>query len=766
MAAGDLTAQQTSPPSQNRRVWTGTIDDREILLNEYDSTPIRRPVRYFQNVQVSFTFVSEDDPARAGFTRWVSRRLTWDAYARSWSSIQGRECIGQGTVDLGPAKAPDATTPDQDAQMLIPCKDWDAPNVWSFIKVPNPKVRLPIIDMSMTNCEPTRRWSEGGVRYTLSVAGDAQADAVVEIDYETYAAFVPEPGRPLTFTARSASGPVRFRFELDPAGTSRFPGYATNAKVDDAFFTKYNFGNLRGRYADRDPDFIFNPEHFGASAWSRREPGVVETRTAESATVVTVTAMDFGAVGRLRAYVESADCGGSWQPATILVNGQPREWIAIPLDEDDNLIADALEPYRGARSGADDDAKPNGNGMAGDGLTAFEEYRGFLVRGVGCGSETTETVYSDIVLQNQSQLAGWSDQHVRTAPDRKDLFVHTADPELALLLPAFSAATDLDVHVICESHYVDNDTRTVNFTLHGGNMRTWQGRPIARDQPQHGIRLEPVDFLGIRGLAIPVTEGDMGPPKFTRTVQVIKPGPTSSSNALRGRLELPDLVHTIVHELGHAVGIPHHGDSVDTTRWRLVLGRQNVTKWLSLQQHAGGPPDASQPDSLPGMPDAYYAAVNGRQYLNSLLVEAGPDCVEGAPNAVFFIKGQFAGCSADSIARRGEQNSGDFECPMRYSGSNYYEAPGSVAQYRWTALVEERIFGSLRFGALVDAWGGRLLKYRNDLDRDGKGRFCTRTNGTEINNLPGDMNHAGDTGRDKPCVEFLVVNDLAAARTP
>jgi hypothetical protein len=767
-AAGDLTAQQTNPPaaSRNRRVWTGTIDDREILLNATDTTPIRRPVRYYQDVNVTFRFVSESDPDRPGFTRWVSRQLSWNGFGVSSSSIAGRECIGSGSLDLGPADALDATTPDQDAELEIPCKDWDAPNVWSFIPVPNPKVRMPVIDMSMTNCEPPRRWSAGGVRYTLSVAGDSQVDAVVELDHETYAGYVPEPGQPLTLTVRSTSGPVRFRFQLDPANTSSFPGYATNANIDDVFFAKYNLGSLQGQYANDGRDWIFNPEHFGASGWSRRDLGIVETRTAETSAIVPVTAMDFGAVGRLRILVESSDCGGSWQPATIRVNGQQREWLTLPLDEDGNLIADALTRFRGIDSGTDDDAEPAGNGMAGDGLTAFEEYRGFLIRGVGCGSEATEAIYSGIVLSNQPQVTGWSDRHMRTAPDRKDLFVHTPDPELALLLPAFSAATDLAVHAICESHYVDNDTRTVNFTLHRGNTRAWQGRSIARDRPQHGIRLEPVDHLGLRGLALPVNEGDMGPPGLTRTVQVVKPGPASSFNARRGRLELPELVHTIVHELGHAVGIPHHGDSVDATRWRVIIGRQNVTKSLSLQQHAGGPPDSSQQTSLPEMADAYYAAVGGRQYLNSLLVEPGPDCEEGAPNATFFINGKFAGCSADSIARRGQQNSGDFECPMRYSGADYYEAPGSVAQYRWTALVQERIFGSLRFGALVDAWGGRLLRYRNDLDRDGTGRFCVRTNGTEINSLPGDMNHAGDAGRDKPCIEFLVVNDLAAAGTP
>lgn len=306
----------------------------------------------------------------------------------------------------------------------------------------------------------------------------------------------------------------------------------------------------------------------------------------------------------------------------------------------------------------------------------------------------------------------------------------------------------------------------MNFTLHRSGIRSWQGRSIALDEPQHGLYLEPVEYLSLRGLAIPVTEGQMGPPGLTRAVQVRKPRPDSSNVAHRGRLELPELVHTIVHEMSHGVGVPHHGDTVEN--WQVVLGRQNIVTYLSLQQHAGGPPDFTQPDSLPELPDSYHAPVNGRSYLTSLLVEPGGDCVEGAPGAVYYHGDRFAGCRADSIARRGQQNSGEFECPMRYSGSDYYEAPGTVAQFRGTGLVTYRspAFPRPLPGHLVDSWGGRLLRYRNDLDRDGTGELCRQTRGTGINGLPGDLNHNGDAGRDRACAAFVVVNDLAARGVP
>ncbi len=169
--AAHVAAQAPATPSRNQRVWTGTIDDREIMLNAHDTTPIRRPVRYYQDVNVRFRFVSEDDPNRPGYIRWVSRRLSWTGFGLSASPIEGRECSGSGSLELGPANNLDATTPEQEKQLKIPCKDWDAPNVWSFIPLPNPKVRFPIIDVRMTTCQ-TRRWSVGNVRYTLTV-GDA-----------------------------------------------------------------------------------------------------------------------------------------------------------------------------------------------------------------------------------------------------------------------------------------------------------------------------------------------------------------------------------------------------------------------------------------------------------------------------------------------------------------------------------------------------------------------------------------------------------------
>ena len=122
--------------------------------------------------------------------------------------------------------------------------------------------------------------------------------------------------------------------------------------------------------------------------------------------------MDYGAWGRLRAFAKSG-CGG-WEPVPFRQAGAERESLVIPLDDDQNLMADALLPVYRGDPGSDLDETPDGDGTPGDGLTLFEEYRGFLTLDGACNP-------------------GAADRYLRTAPARKDLFVHSLDPALARL---------------------------------------------------------------------------------------------------------------------------------------------------------------------------------------------------------------------------------------------------------------------------------------------------------------------------------------------
>ena len=420
-----------------------------------------------------------------------------------------------------------------------------------------------------------------------------------------------------------------------------------------------------------------------------------------------MTAMDYGAVGQLRAFVKSEECG-DWQPVPVRFGKETRESISMPMDEDDNLIADALEDYRGLQSGADEDAEPKGNGMAGDGLTAFEEYRGFMIRGADCGEPGPSLLETG---EAPAAVPGSSQQHVQTPPHHKNLFVFADDPVLASFISEFAWVSHLSALAICEAGYGSNDFRVVNYTLHeSGAGQTWMGHTVILNEPQHGLWLKRVDDTsvpGLLGLTVGVEADVMGPPKLTLAVEIVKP---LFNPECRGcGYSAQDLAITARHELGHAVGVPHHGD--DVAGWRSVPGLLDVNPQLSPRQRAGGAPDFSI-----GVPESEIPA--------ALLVEPGPSCGIDDENASFADEAltKFVGCLAANIIRRGQQHSGDMICPMRYPGGDRYEAMGNAVHYLWSATVfHQRVTWGIARSVdarpvKVDAWGGRVLRYQNERD--------------------------------------------------
>lgn len=713
IAAVHLTAQAPASQSRNRRVWTGTIDDREILLNAHDTTPIRRPVRYFQDVQVSFTFISEDDPNRPGLMRWVSRHLSWHGYAKSWSSIEGRECRGDGNLDLGPADDYGTVTAAQEPYLKIPCRDWATANAWAFIPMPNPKVRLPEI-VQMTNCEPTRRWSSAGVRYTLSVSPTEMQAA---FRFEKGKEAPPFPGK--TYAIRGWSNVLgRWKFVVE---SSRLRGFATNADVSSAFFSDLYPAtqSMSGRYTTWDPDLVFNPTLARApSDWKPPSPdqgsrkwSVLETTDATSVNRVDaeLTAMDFGAHGEVRAYM-SPSCGGGWKQVPVEGGGS---FLKFPAEDDDNnFIPDREQAYRGLAALSDEDDEPDGDGN-GDGFTAFEEYRGFIATARGSCGNPMNAAYSGRTY--------WG----RTNPKKKNLFIHAPDPILRWLATTFSKTSGLEVWTICPEEYVDNDTRVVNFTMHarpgqlvvGAGLR---GAPLTQARPQHGLYLVNARIAdGPLGQTVPVdpSRSVLGPPRNIRRVEVDPVGIRWAYGMAQFLQFLTVITH---HELGHAVGHPHHGE-----------------------------------DNIPGP----VVLLN--------MTRCGAGMIEGT------VDGRPA-CSATGIAVRGQQNSGNALCPMKYLHWKWYVPPSSALiknprPVDFKVLIFGLIVGALQATpAPLDAYEGLVLRYQKERDEPpppDKMKFCTAPDGTGVNALPeDDNNHAGRIGRGFPCSFFLRVNDVPLSR--
>jgi len=264
--------------------------------------------------------------------------------------------------------------------------------------------------------------------------------------------------------------------------------------------------------------------------------GTCTTKRAVSQQVFTVASRDFGSFSALE-----ASCDGciALKPPANWKQGVPAEAFEanaarqeqlceVPPDDNDNQIGDAWiwELLRPGISAKDDkDAVPPGNGVEGDGLSAYEEYRGFHVKG----------------------------HHLRTEPDTKDLFIDNRD--------------NLPIHEFEKSR----------LALHEVNEHELQGRRINFNQghahvvDQHGVILVNKKLSkgtvgttdhGVYDLLM----GRIGPPKYVDEVQV-----DQSQLIMTFKWGVVDHTHfTVAHELGHAVMIRHHGEGSGVSEYQVV----------------------------------------------------------------------------------------------------------------------------------------------------------------------------------------------------
>ena len=237
---------------------------------------------------------------------------------------------------------------------------------------------------------------------------------------------------------------------------------------------------------------------------------------------VKITSYDWGAWGKLK--VTAVFLDGTEVPAHLEGNKAKNE-LVIPKDDNGNHIADAWEePFHlagGSNAKDDRDSIPPGPpGDDGDGLSLYEEYRGFRVQG----------------------------KHIFTYPALKDIFI--VDGIGSGL--GYFGESELTTHLIDYDEYGleigDTNGRVIN-----------PNRGFATLGPQHVLMLQNKHMPGLFGMA----EGrGPGPPKTTQSVAI----DVAACNKV-GPTQLP---HTIAHELAHGCNVWHHGDSnykITQYRW-------------------------------------------------------------------------------------------------------------------------------------------------------------------------------------------------------
>lgn len=359
---------------------------------------------------------------------------------------------------------------------------------------------------------------------TWHLVRDKGDDVELIVTPQNYDSWLPEPGRnemmkgsvmTINLKLQSKNGkPLESKaesFELRLSGTSKEPGMTINYPLKPD--------------ANQLPDlrFIMLPN--------------IESEGEDQS--ISVGSPD-GITGK--AFIASYD-GGGWTTLTVeailkdtrhiqgkllVSNGETD--IRIPKRDPNSHIAEAWSRANGNPGDLDDNEKLSGNSYRGDGLTAYEEYRG-------------------VVSQQQFK---------RLDPNKMEVGVDVIKPERSFFSPGirtFEKATGLTAVIFHEDLNEIGLDRRLNK-----NVLT------AHNYDQYVLRLyNSVIPSGALGKAY----GGPGTPAKTRAVVIDYPKIINDYTAWQGisrelntplRFTLQDFLASVVaHELGHGVSCWHHG---------------------------------------------------------------------------------------------------------------------------------------------------------------------------------------------------------------
>jgi hypothetical protein len=334
-------------------------------------------------------------------------------------------------------------------------------------------------------------------------------------------------GEPVEFTAmlKTADGGVPEqrieRLEWELVETSAEPGITINWPQDPS---------------DNVPDLYFKDEPVAAA-------GAVRYAEGDQGQKVTVAYPDGGTLsGTIKVYPR--DWGG-WSTLRVIavlddgrqfngrLAGAAEEGVHLPDRDLGRFIARAWLQDRGitADDRSDLDDVPKGDAHPGDGLTLYEEYRGFHVDGKRIEGDPER---KELFVVNEGETPGSAGSAAGTAG-----------------IAHFQRITGLRVHGKLRRAEMDRE-RVVNHNFSAG----------PRLGPQHAvlIRLDP----GLVGQANAFTSDDR--PSTPGGVEYIGLPRSFPWRATTSPSVSYDTI-TVAHELLHAVNVYHHGESDKVVFW-------------------------------------------------------------------------------------------------------------------------------------------------------------------------------------------------------
>lgn len=406
---------------------------------------------------------------------------------------------------------------------------------------------------------PTR----GTIHWTLSPADPVEVELVVESD--KYADWIPEgganeaaPGTSLPFRAYLVSKDggalkrhaVSFVFELIESSKEKgialnFPLTGAQALDDLAFSPAYNFeGQILSQ--GRAIKFPGNPADSVAA---------------------TVTAFDWGAYGALRV---TAQLDNGKTIVGRFKGDAGNGPILLPKRSPESKIADAWKKLAGfsGPDGEDEDLQ-EGNPHPGDGLTAYEEYRGLVIKGVHTRrSKLLDTRRKNLVVENRAGAAvvpglKWFERAsgisvIEAAPGELP-----ASREVNLNRGAASGGAQFGL--------------VLKIAKLGGNV-AGENRPKAVLNKTPRLSDEVILDLD-----------------FAKTSYAEQAAAAATAGVTIPYSLAEDIQNTIAHEIAHGLGAPHHGKETE------YFGPSEVTERM-VDWHAYGVDgvEIKKPFKLPG----------------------------------------------------------------------------------------------------------------------------------------------------------------------
>jgi hypothetical protein len=410
------------------------------------------------------------------------------------------------------------------------------------------------------------------------------------------------------------------------------------------------------------------------------DPSVVATRA--SGTGAVLSPHDWGGWATLNVTITVAgvDYQGHFQPPPPLVASGQTD-ILLPRRQPDSHIADTWKENHGVPPGKadvdDSENNPTGDSQPGDGLTLYEEYRGFYM---GCSRPNSGPPQPE-------GTPGAICQHVEGDPNSKDLFIVEmipADPGIELL----KAASGLNVHY----RGLGLDEIAPNDAAKPGNYRVinFNHSQGAHEVDQHAIVIDWGATAGVSAADnvsnFSCGNGAANCPGLPKDIDLIEIDPKFRELAEKGSVQpnfLSSYKSTIAHEIAHSLDVYHHGGVVDHFEfWTLDPKTGDLTSQpLSPQNKLTGIPTkilVLAEDQSPTAAKFDVSSLKLDQALSDNPLDPNGKPLPGRSVYVGNIV-----CSNGTFKMNGE-HSGDQDSFMRYDQAQAYIPNGFPAVRFWT----------------------------------------------------------------------------------